>query len=649
MGTRRFVLSMALSALCACSSPQTKNSAASVHDLYIHGGTIVDGTGTPQFAGDLLIDDGMITFVGTTDPDIVAAVQTIDASGKVVSPGFIDAHAHGSPLSDDNDFLKSFLRQGVTTVILGQDGASPDRRKTIAEWLEAVKAKGVGPNVAALVGHGTLRTQSGGGEKEQVTPQEQTAMETLLAQGFEDGAYGLSTGLEYLPGRYANKAELNALAKVAGAHDGIVSSHIRNEDDDRVAQSVAEVIEQGQYARVNVTHIKVVYGKSRAQGEAVLKQIRDARDSGMQVTADVYPYLASFGSLIYLYPEWAKRKTEFDNAVINRRAELEDFLRAKIRRRNGPDAILISKGEYAGKTLGEIAAINGVSPEEARRARAYGYVFQAAGLYPWRTIGKNVSLPLEIMGFSKAEQQERVAQTRGATLGGGALAAVAALVLALEAAVGVAAVFDVVGGIDVTVDVGDIVVCETPCHLADGVGFTNVREELVAHPLTFASAFDDSGDVDEGHRRRNGLSGMKHLRQHIEALVRHPDHANIRLNGREGVVRRQDVILGQRVEQGGFAHVGQTHYSHFKTHVSLRSECRAAHRWAARQAQAPDRTIDVVGATVFVPLNLSGRTRTEVPIAYLSKNLALRFEILRCQKRSSRDHQSAAHPVHDAK
>ena len=118
-----------------------------------------------------------------------------------------------------------------------------------------------------------------------------------------------------------------------------------------------------------------------------------------------------------------------------------------------------------------------------------------------------------------------------------------------------------------TVDVSDIVVCETPCHLADGVGFTNVREELVAHPLTFASAFDDSGDVDEGHRRRNGLSGMKHLRQHIEALVRHPDHANIRLNGREGVVRRQDVILGQRVEQSRLAGVGKTDDSNRKCHV----------------------------------------------------------------------------------
>ena len=364
MLTRRLIVIGAAALFSACGPQNNSYDSAKVHDLYIHGGTIVDGSGAAGFSGDILIDDGLISFVGQTQSANVKSLKTIDASGKVITPGFIDAHAHGSPLSADNDFMKSFLRQGVTTVILGQDGASPSRTSTTAEWLSAVDAMGSGPNVATLAGHGTLRAQSGGGEKDKVTAAEQAEMEKLLTAALNDGAYGMSTGLEYLPGRYADMDELNGLAKVVGAHDGLISSHIRNEDDDKVAQSVAEVIEQGRYAKVNVTHIKVVYGKTRAQGDAVLEQIREARAQGMTVTADVYPYLASYGSLIYLYPEWAKRKTEFDDAVLNRNHQLKEFLRAKIERRNGADAILISKGEYAGKTLGEIARLNHVTPEQ---------------------------------------------------------------------------------------------------------------------------------------------------------------------------------------------------------------------------------------------------------------------------------------------
>jgi len=364
MAIRHSVAAGFATLLCACSQQSAAPEGLPIYDLYIHGGTIVDGSGEASFVADVLVAGDTIAYIGDTDPDSIDARQTIDASGKIVTPGFIDAHAHGNPLADNNDALKSFLRQGVTTVILGQDGASPGNGQSIQDWLDAVEAKGSGPNVAALIGHGTLRAQSGGGEKDALTPGEQEAMETLLLQGLQQGAYGLSTGLEYLPGRYADTAELNGLAKIVGAQDGLISSHIRNEDDDKIEQSVAEVIQQGQYARVNITHIKVVYGKTRAQGDAVLAQIQAARDDGMTVTADVYPYLASYGSLIYLYPEWAKRKTEFDDAVVNRRDELEAFLQAKIERRNGPDAILISKGEYAGKTLGEIAAINDVTPEQ---------------------------------------------------------------------------------------------------------------------------------------------------------------------------------------------------------------------------------------------------------------------------------------------
>ncbi len=362
---------VALVTLVGCSAEQQQSSEAGpdygvTYDLYISGGTVVDGSGDPSFAGDVLVVGDTIAFVGEVDATKVQASQHLDASGKVVSPGFIDAHSHGDPLQDDNDKLRSFLRQGVTTVMLGQDGGNPGYSDDISfrDWVDNVNASGTGPNVGTLVGHGAIRYLSGGGEKDKITPEEQIKMEALLTDGMRAGAYGLNTGIEYVPGRYADAEELEGLAKVVGATDGVISSHIRNEDDDQVHASVAELLEQGKYARVNVSHIKVVYGKTREQGNAVLEQIREARANGIEVTADVYPYLASFGDMSYLYPEWAKREYEFNDAVENRREEFQEFLRARIERRNGPGAILVSSGEYTGKTVAEISEITGKAPED---------------------------------------------------------------------------------------------------------------------------------------------------------------------------------------------------------------------------------------------------------------------------------------------
>ncbi|MDG1707345.1 MAG: amidohydrolase family protein, partial [Emcibacteraceae bacterium] len=364
--------------LSACSSnepaPETGGPDYSVtYDLYISGGTIVDGSGAASYAGDVLVDGDKIAYVGDVDGAKVIAGRIIDASGKVVSPGFIDAHSHGDPLQEDNDHLRNFLRQGITTVVLGQDGTNsgyfpsggPARDlNSFNYWINQVNVVGSGPNVATLIGHGTIRHLSGGGEKDKITPEEQVKMEALLTDGMAAGAYGLNTGLEYVPGRYADTEEMAGLAKIVGANDGLISSHIRNEDDDIVHQSIAELLDQGKYARVNASHIKVVYGKTREQGDAVLRQLREAREAGIEVTADVYPYLASFGDMSYLYPEWAKREFEFNDAVENRREEFQEFLRTKIIRRNGPGAILVSSGEYSGKTVADIAEITGKAPED---------------------------------------------------------------------------------------------------------------------------------------------------------------------------------------------------------------------------------------------------------------------------------------------
>lgn len=365
---------LSIFALSACSNNDQASEEALVggpdynvtYDLHISGGTIVDGSGAPSFAGDLLVSGDKIAYVGAVDGSKVKATTSIDASGRIVTPGFIDAHSHGDPLQENNDHLRSFLRQGVTTVVLGQDGGNPGYNADISfeNFIAEVNKQKSGPNVATLVGHGKIRRLSGGGEKDKITPEDQTNMEQLLIDAMNAGAYGLGTGLEYVPGRYADTNEMMGLAKIVGEYDGLISSHIRDEDDDKVHASIAELLEQGKYARVNASHIKVVYGKTRAQGDAVLKQLRDARAAGVDVTADVYPYLASFGDMSYLYPEWAMREFEFNDAVENRRAEFKEFLTAKIKRRNGPGAILVSSGEYSGKTVAEISEILGKDPED---------------------------------------------------------------------------------------------------------------------------------------------------------------------------------------------------------------------------------------------------------------------------------------------
>ncbi|MBT5072260.1 MAG: amidohydrolase family protein [Kordiimonadaceae bacterium] len=367
---------MALTALLLITACSSNEQAAETttdgpdyslsYDLYIKGGTIVDGSGASSYAGDLLVSGDKIAYVGDVDASKVTASQTVDAAGKVVSPGFIDAHSHGDPLQEDNDHLRSFLRQGITTVVLGQDGGNPGYNSDISfeDFIQQVNEQKSGPNVATLVGHGAIRRLSGGGEKDTVSPEDQANMEALLTQAMEAGAYGLGTGLEYVPGRYASVEEMAGLAKVVGAYDGLISSHMRDEDDDKVHASIAELIEQGKYARVNASHIKVVYGKTREQGNAVLRQLREAREAGIEVTADVYPYLASFGDMSYLYPDWAMREFEFNDAVENRRAEFKEFLTARIKRRNGPGAILVSSGEYSGKTVAEISEILGKDPED---------------------------------------------------------------------------------------------------------------------------------------------------------------------------------------------------------------------------------------------------------------------------------------------
>jgi len=354
------ILLLLAAAACAPADRPDDPLAGGPYDLWIAGGTVVDGTGKPGVRADVLVRDGRIAFVGALDPEAAASIEAaerFDAAGLLVAPGFIDAHAHGSPLEDPA--FQNFLAMGVTTVVLGQDGGSPEAA-ALAGHLDAVDAAHPGVNVAYLIGHGTVRDESGVGFGEAGAEGLQR-MAALVELGLESGAFGLSTGLEYDPGSRADAAELVAVARPVAAHDGIVVSHMRTEDADKVEASLDELIEQGSGSgvRVQASHLKIVLGADAEQATALLGRMDAARAEGVGITADVYPYTASYTGIGILFPDWARAPNDYEAVVRERRAELAAHLQGRVESRNGPEATLFGSGEYSGRTLAEVAAAEG--------------------------------------------------------------------------------------------------------------------------------------------------------------------------------------------------------------------------------------------------------------------------------------------------
>ena len=316
----------------------------------ISNGQLIDGLGGPARAADVYLKDGFIAAI-TAPGELDASVTTIiDATGKTIAPGFIDVHSHGDPLETPG--FENFLAQGVTTITLGQDGDSPNVLD-LGEWVGQVSKKGIGVNLAMFVGHGTLRELAGIGQNPAPGPEQLQRMLELLNNAL-DYTFGLSTGLEYNPGLHAPESELVEMAKVVGSRDRLIMSHMRNEDDDQLEKSIDELLSQGLYARVHISHLKSVYGKGSARAEEILEVIERARQSGIELSADVYPYNASYAGIALLFPVWSKTNEEFAVAVRDRREELEEYLVNRIAQRNGPEATLLATDPYTGKTLADL-------------------------------------------------------------------------------------------------------------------------------------------------------------------------------------------------------------------------------------------------------------------------------------------------------
>ena len=345
-------------------------------DFLIRGGTVVDGTGSAPRRADVGVRGDRIVFVGDAAQRGVTADRTIDASGLIVAPGFIDPHTHSSgDLSGESTKANEhYLLQGVTTVLTGNDGGGPiDVGRTFALW----EQQGIGTNAALFVGQGSVRREVLGMSDDRPTAEQLARMRELVAQAMRDGAIGLSAGLYYAPGSYASTEEVIELAKVAAAAGGVYDTHQRDESSYTIGLlgSIAENIRIAREAGipVNISHIKALGTDVWGQSDSVIKMIRAARAEGLRITADQYPYTASGTGLgAALLPRWAEvdGRDSLRARVANPqvRARLVAEMENNLRRRNGPGALLLTgRGDstLTGKTLEQIARERGLSPIDA--------------------------------------------------------------------------------------------------------------------------------------------------------------------------------------------------------------------------------------------------------------------------------------------
>lgn len=350
-----------------------EQSEPEAYDYLIEGGLVFDGSGSEGQHLQVGIRGGQIVYVGGEAP--AGAKVVVDASGLIVSPGFIDPHTHayGERPEAGPDPLASYTTQGVTTLFSGNDGGGP---VDIGQASKQLRERGLGANVGLFVGHGSVRRAVVGMENRPATDAEMEEMKALVAKAMQDGALGLSSGLFYAPGSFAETSELIELSKVAAEFGGIYESHLRDESNYTIGVlgAVEEAINIGRAANipVHIAHIKALGVDVWGQSSAIIDMVEKAQSEGIDVTADQYPWLAS--------------GTRVSNALIPREKmaggrdalfarlqnsdslpEIKIAMLENLRRRGGPQSILLTSGDEAwkGLTLGSYAEKTGKSPIDA--------------------------------------------------------------------------------------------------------------------------------------------------------------------------------------------------------------------------------------------------------------------------------------------
>jgi len=342
---------------------------AADYDIIIRNARIVDGTGAPWYRGEIGIKGDTIVSMarhieGTAD-------RVIDAGDKVVAPGFIDTHTHARRGIFDTPTADNYILQGVTTLFEGPDGGSPI---PLSDFFKRIEETKIAPNMAAFVGQGSVRQRVIGSIDRKATPEEIEKMKELVRTAMRDGAFGLSTGLFYVPGTFTPTEEVIELAKVAGEMGGIHTSHMRDEAA-KVTDSVRETIRIGEEGGLptQVTHHKVAGVRNWGKSVETLKLIDEARARGVDATSDQYPYTASQTSLEALFPRWSleggrqkllERLKDTAEREKIRAAIIENI---KYDRGGGdPKNVQIAWSSFdpslAGKTLADVTRARGVDP-----------------------------------------------------------------------------------------------------------------------------------------------------------------------------------------------------------------------------------------------------------------------------------------------
>jgi len=359
--------------------------------LVIREGLIVDGAGNPWFKSDLEITGRKISHIGKSAG---SKAKVVDASGCVVAPGFIDIHSHSDLDILVNPKAESKVRQGVTTEVFPNCGSGPAPLKgaavelvkddmkelglslnwsAMAEYMRRIERQGISLNVALLIPHGTLRACVLGLENRKPTEKEMEKMKALTEQCMRQGAFGMCTGLRYVPGSYAETDEVVELLKIVGKYGGFYASHIRDEGDrGTYPTAIAEAVEIGERTEVpvEISHLKALGRRAWGKVKDALKIVDDARTRGVDVTCDMYPYTASGTGFMAWIPKWSheggfdKFLERLKNPELKRK--IVEETRVVLDDRGGPEKAVLTRfspnRQYEGKTLKEISAMKAKDP-----------------------------------------------------------------------------------------------------------------------------------------------------------------------------------------------------------------------------------------------------------------------------------------------
>jgi len=302
MGVARAIFGAALSVVAMCGGSPRLIAGTDPRDTVIIDAQILDGSGTPPVLADVRISGDRIVEIGSLKRRSTDVV--IDGRGMTLAPGFIDTHSHHDAGLDDHPEALPLVSQGVTTIIAGQDGGESEDPEPLHAVIAHRRMKPSAVNYAYFAGHNTVRARVMGGKREAASPGELAKMREYLRQDMAAGALGLSTGLEYEPGRHASLAEVEALAEEAAKVGGRYISHMRNEDN-QLSEAIGEVLSIARRTGMpaQISHLKLGGAMAWGKSKEILGQLDQAGAQGLRVSVDVYPYDRWQTALISLYPD----------------------------------------------------------------------------------------------------------------------------------------------------------------------------------------------------------------------------------------------------------------------------------------------------------------------------------------------------------